>query len=203
MVFGPLKIRIYGDPCLRAKSKPVKEVGAVERMLIAAMLETLTAYKGVGLAAPQVGINEQIFVVNTGKESFAVINPKIIKFAGSEVMQEGCLSIPQELVNVKRPKSVEHEIMEEGCLSIPHVLVDIRRPKTVWVEFTDGENRHIQAELNGLVARVFQHEYDHLQGKLILDYLPAKERQKLVSQMKDGSYPAKVLSEDDDYKRKI
>ena len=179
MVFGVLKIRLYGDPCLRAKSKPVKEVGAVERMLIAAMFETVNACKGVGLAAPQVGINEQIFVVNTGKEVFAVINPKILKCAGSEVMQEGCLSVPSQ------------EVMEEGCLSVPRVLVDVKRPKTVWVEFTDGENRHVQAKLSGLVARVFQHEYDHLQGKLILDYLQPKERQKVLAQMKDGSYPVR------------
>jgi len=191
MVFGPLKIRLYGDPCLRAKSKPVKEVGPVERMLIAAMFETVNAYKGVGLAAPQVGINEQIFVVNTGKEVFAAINPKIIRSAGSEVVQEGCLSIPVQ------------EAMEEGCLSIPHVLVDVKRPKVIWVEFIDGDNRHIQAQLSGMVARVFQHEYDHLQGKLILDYLPPKDRQKILLQMKDGSYPAKVLDEADDKNSRI
>ena len=67
------------------------------------------------MAAPQVGINEQIFVVDTGKEVFAAINPKIIRSTGSEVM-------------------------EEGCLSIPRVLVDIKRAKNVWVEFTDEEN---------------------------------------------------------------
>ena len=155
MLFGPLKIRVYGDPCLRAKSKPVKEIGPVERMLIAAMFETMEAYKGVGLAAPQVGINEQIFVVNTGKESFAVINPRILKSAGHEVMQEGCLSIPATLMDVKPLKAVGSEIMQEGCLSLPHLLVEVRRPKIVWVEFTDGENRHIQAQLSGLVARVF------------------------------------------------
>ena len=81
-MFGPLKIRLYGDPCLEIKSKAVKEVGPVERMLIAAMFETVIACKGVGLAAPQVGINEQIFVVDTGQEVFAAINPKIIKSAG-------------------------------------------------------------------------------------------------------------------------
>jgi len=193
MLFGPLKIRVYGDPCLRAKSKPVKEIGPVERMLIAAMFETMEAYKGVGLAAPQVGINEQIFVVNTGKESFAVINPRILKSAGHEVMQEGCLSIPATLMDVKPLKAVGSEIMQEGCLSLPHLLVEVRRPKIVWVEFTDGENRHIQAQLSGLVARVFQHEYDHLQGKLIIDYLPARDRQKILAQMKDGSYEASRL----------
>src|SRR5580698_3385476 len=102
MMFGPLKIRYYGDPCLETKSKAVKEVGPVERMLIAAMFETMVACKGVGLAAPQVGINEQIFVVDTGKDAFAVINPKIIKSSGTDLMEEGCLSIPRVLVDVKR-----------------------------------------------------------------------------------------------------
>ena len=170
-MFGPLKIRIYGDPCLEAKSKPVKEVGPVERMLIAAMFETMSAYKGVGLAAPQVGINEQIFVVDTGKETFAAINPKIIKSAGSDVM-------------------------EEGCLSIPRVLVEVKRAKTVWVEFTDQENRHVRAQLNGLTARVFLHEHDHLHGKLILDYLSAKDRAKILSLMKKGSLTGNVLGDD-------
>ena len=178
MVFGPLKIRIYGDPCLEAKSKAVKEVGPVERMLIAAMFETMIAYKGVGLAAPQVGVNEQIFVVDTGKEVFAAINPKIIKAVGTDVM-------------------------EEGCLSIPRVHVDVKRAKNVWVEFTDQENRQVRAQLNGLVARVFLHEYDHLQGRLILDYLPPKERSRIISQMKKGMYTGNVLGDDDDHTRKI
>jgi len=178
MVFGPLKIRLYGDPCLEAKSKAVKEVGPVERMLIAAMFETMIACRGVGLAAPQVGINEQIFVVDTGKEIFAAVNPKIIKSAGSDVM-------------------------EEGCLSIPRVMVDVKRPKNVWVEFTDQENRQVRTQLSGLVSRVFQHEYDHLHGKLILDYLAPKDRTKIISQMKNGSYVGKVLGDDDDYKRKM
>ena len=178
MEFGPLKIRLYGDPCLEAKSKPVKEVGPVERMLISAMFETMVAYRGVGLAAPQVGINEQIFVVDTGKEVFAAINPKIIKSAGTD-------------------------LMEEGCLSIPRVIVDIKRAKNVWVEFTNLENRQVRAQLNGLVARVFLHEFDHLQGKLILDYLPAKDRARIVSQIKNGTLTGNVLGDDDDNRRKI
>ena len=93
--------------------------------------------------------------------------------------------------------------MEEGCLSIPRVLVDVKRAKNVWVEFTDQENRQVRAQLNGLVAKVFQHEYDHLQGKLILDYLAPKDRSRIVSQMKKGSLTGKVLGDDDDNKRKI
>ena len=177
MMLGPLKVRLYGDPCLEAKSKPVKEVGPVERMLIQAMFETMDACKGVGLAAPQVGINEQIFVVDTGKEAFVAINPRILKVFGSETM-------------------------EEGCLSIPRVLVDVKRAKTVWVEFTDQENRLVRAELSGLTAKVFQHEFDHLQGKLILDYLSPKDRSRIVSQIKNGSFTGKVLGEEENDNRK-
>ncbi|MBF0570727.1 MAG: peptide deformylase [Candidatus Omnitrophica bacterium] len=178
MEFGPLKIRTYGDPCLEVKSKTIKEVGPVERMLIAAMFETMAACKGVGLAANQVGINEQIFVVDTGKEAFVAINPKILRTSGSDVM-------------------------EEGCLSVPRVLVDVKRPKTIWVEFTDQENRRIRAELTGLVARVYQHEYDHLQGKLILDYLAPKDRSKILTMMKKGCYTGNVLEDGDDNKKRI
>ena len=171
MAFGPLKIRIYGDPCLRAKSKLVKEVGVVERMLIASMFETMKAYKGIGLAAPQVGINEQIFVVDTGKDAFAVINPRILKNTGTD-------------------------ITEEGCLSIPNVLVDVKRAKTIVVEFTDEYNRIVHATLSGMAAKVFQHENDHLQGKLILDYLTAAQREQVLAQMNDVVYQAKALDND-------
>ena len=178
MMFGPLKVRQYGDPCLQTKSKAVKEVGPVERMLISAMFETMLAYKGVGLAAPQVGINEQIFVVDTGKDVFAAINPKIIKSAGKDVM-------------------------EEGCLSVARGMVDVKRAKTIWVEFTDQENRKVSAQLTGLTAKVFLHEYDHLQGKLILDYLSSKDRIKIDAQIKNGSLTGKVLGDEDDSKKRI
>ena len=154
-MFGSLKVRILGDPVLRQKAKPVKEVGPVERMLIAAMFETMASHKGIGLAAPQVGISEQIFVVDTGKDAFAVINPKILKGVG-------------------------YEEMEEGCLSIPDIHVTIKRFKSIDVEFTDEHNQRVRAKLTGLAAKVFQHENDHLLGKLIVDYLPVAERKQII-----------------------
>ena len=160
-MFGSLKVRVLGDPCLRQKSKPVKEVGPVERMLIAAMFETMDSHKGIGLAAPQVGINEQIFVVDTGRDVFAVINPKILKHSGGDVMEEGCLSIPNVHVAIKRATSIE-------------------------VEFTDENNRRVKAKLSGLAAKVFQHENDHLLGKLIIDYLSPAEQKKVLKQIKEG-----------------
>ena len=152
-----------GDPCLREKSKPVKAVGPVERMLIAAMFETMDAYKGIGLAAPQVGVNEQIFVVDTGKDAFAVINPKILKGTGQDKTEEGCLSIPNLQVNITRAKSID-------------------------VEFMDENNHIVRARLSGMVAKVFQHEYDHLQGKLIVDYLSVAEQKKILKEIKDGVF---------------
>ncbi len=172
-MFGSLKVRVLGDPVLRTKAKLVKEVGPVERMLIAAMFETMESHKGIGLAAPQVGISEQIFIVDTGKDAFAVINPKIVKGAGQDVM-------------------------EEGCLSIPNTHVAIKRFKVIDVEFIDETNRRVKAKLSGLAAKVFQHEYDHLMGKLIIDYLSPEDQKKVIKQIKDGVVPtkAKVHAED-------
>jgi len=158
-----LKVRLYGDPCLIAKSKPVKAVGTAERMLINSMFETMQAQKGIGLAAPQVGINEQIFVVDTGKDAFAVINPRIIRSVGSETS-------------------------EEGCLSIPHLQVKVKRAKELDVEFLDENNKLVRARISGLLAKVFQHENDHLQGKMIIDYLSANDRRQVLKEIKDGVY---------------
>jgi peptide deformylase len=148
-----LRIRIYGDPCLRKKSKPVKEVGPSERFLINAMIDTMHAQKGIGLAAPQVGINEQIFVVDTGDGPFAVINPHIVKKLGSDVM-------------------------EEGCLSIPEVLIKVKRAESIVVEYMDENNRKAERKCFGLLAKVIQHETDHLNGKLIVDYASLAEKAK-------------------------
>lgn len=168
-----LKVRLLGDPCLRAKSKPVKSVGIIERTLIAAMFEAMEDHKGIGLAAPQVGVNQQIFVVDTGKETFAAINPKILKTVGADVM-------------------------EEGCLSIPHLLVSVKRPKTIDVEFTDENNELVQARLSGLTAKVFQHELDHLNGKLIIDYLTPKQLKDVMTRIDGGVYtPTKEEKENE------
>lgn len=166
MMFGSLKVRVFGDPCLTVKSKPVKSVGPVERMLIASMVETMHAHKGIGLAAPQIGVNEQIFVVDTGKVRLVAINPKILKTRGREMMEEGCLSIPQLAVNVARATEID-------------------------VEYTDENNNVIAAHLSGLPAKVFQHELDHLNGVLITDYLAPAARAKVIALIKDGTYQGK------------
>lgn len=158
MITTRLKIRIYGDSCLRKKSSPVKKVGPGERILIKSMIETMNEHKGIGLAAPQVGINEQIFVADVGDGPMAVVNPKIVRKKGSAVM-------------------------EEGCLSIPGVTVKVKRPERIFVSYTDEHNNKVEREMDELLARVFQHETDHLHGKLIVDYAGLTQKIKLKKQL--------------------
>lgn len=153
-----LRIRTYGDPCLRKKSKPVKDVGPSERFLITSMVETMRVHKGIGLAAPQVGLNEQIFVVDLGDGPIVVINPQIIKKNGSDVM-------------------------EEGCLSIPDVMIKVKRANTIVVQYTDENNRRVERACSGLMAKVIQHETDHLNGKLIIDYANLAEKIKFKKKL--------------------
>ena len=158
MIIPQLTIRTYGDPCLRKKSVSVDHVGPGERMLIKAMLAAMYEHKGVGLAAPQVGFNQQIFVVDIGEGPIAVINPRIIKRSGAE----------------KR---------EEGCLSIPGVMLNVRLPQRIVVKYTDEHNQTVERELNDLLARVFLHENDHLLGKLIIDYAGLRDKIKIKKQL--------------------
>ncbi len=131
-------------------------------MLIKAMIETMRDHKGIGLAAPQVGINEQIFVADPGDGDgpIAVINPKIVKKSGS-----GSL--------------------EEGCLSIPGVVLTIKRPSKITVRFRDENGKEVEKEFTELRARVLQHETDHLNGKLIIDYAGILARKKIRKQLKE------------------
>ncbi len=155
-----LKIRLYGDPCLRKKSLPVKDVGPGERLLIQSMIETMRQAKGVGLAAPQVGINQRIFVADIGQGPIAVVNPQIIKKEGAVVM-------------------------EEGCLSIPGVMAKIKRPQKILVKFLDEHNRETELNFDDLMARVVVHETDHLNGKLIVDYLGLVQKRKLKKKLEE------------------
>jgi len=140
-----LKIRVYGDRLLRKKSKPVKVVGKHERDLLDRMAQMMYSREGIGLAAPQVGINKQLIVLDIGQGIFKIINPSIKKKEGSWVM-------------------------EEGCLSLPEVSVKVKRAKKIFVEGIDELNKKVSFWADDLFARVLQHEIDHLKGKLIIDY---------------------------------
>lgn len=150
-----LKIRRLGDPVLRKGVKAVKDIGDCQRKVLSQMARLMYAVSGVGLAAPQIGLSEAMFVADIGMGLYKLINPRIIKKEGSQVN-------------------------EEGCLSVPGVGVQIKRAKKVVVQAQDETGKPVVIEAEGLLACVFQHEIDHLNGKLIVDYAKKKIAKKIV-----------------------
>ncbi len=140
-----LDIKKLPDGVLRKVCEPVKDVGKQERILLDNMVETMSKNNGLGLAAPQVGETCRLFVAKLDGKIYKIINPEIIEYFGIDVMEEGCLSIPNYIAEVERFYSVVLKGLDEN-----------------------GEEIKINAE--GLLARIFQHEIDHLDGKLIVDY---------------------------------
>jgi peptide deformylase len=161
-------LRFYGDPVLRQKAQRVPELGSDElRKLVADMFETCEAEEGAGLAAPQIGVSLQVFVVDCAEDPedpespvqrFAAVNPTVTRVEGE---------IPSE----------------EGCLSIPGVRETITRRARVTLAAFDVEGKPFQVEARGLVARAIQHEMDHLAGVLFIDRLSSLKRQFLKRQL--------------------
>src|SRR3989338_8556915 len=140
-----LKIITIPDPILTQKTDPVKKIDRDIFKLVQDMIETCRAANGIGLAAPQVGLSNRLCIINLehlGLDPFALVNPKITK---------------------KSWKKIE---MEEGCLSIPGVFGIVRRPGKIKVLTQDTQGQTISFEADGLLARVIQHEIDHLDGIL-------------------------------------
>ena len=154
-----LKLRFYGDPCLRKPAQRVKMVGPAERLIIHEMCQAMYEFDGSGLAAPQVGIDQQIFVADVGDGPFAVINPEFLQ------------------------KSSQETVLEEGCLSLPKIRVNVLRPEVVRVRYLDEMGRLVERDLSGLMAKVFQHESDHLHGRMISDYASREEKVKHKEQL--------------------
>ncbi len=161
-----LKIRKFGDPILRKKSLPVKKVDLEHAEFLSKMARLMYDDDGVGLAAPQVGLNEAMIVVDIGKGLYKLINPRIVKAQGSQVNKEGCLSVPGICLKVRRANKIKIEALDENA-----------------------EQVVIKAE--GLLACVFQHEIDHLNGKLIVDYAPLLEKIKIAKILKELKKKAK------------
>ncbi|MFA6358040.1 MAG: peptide deformylase [Candidatus Omnitrophota bacterium] len=148
------KIREYPDTILRKKCAFTERITDSEIKLFEDMLFTMRHFSGIGLAAPQIGIAKNLIVADIGEGAVMLANPIILKTKGF----------------VK---------WEEGCLSIPGVGVDINRPDEIIVSGVNVKNKVIELKARGLLARVLQHEIDHLQGKLIIDYLSLLEKFKL------------------------
>lgn len=154
-----MEVLIYPNPVLRKKCEPVEKVDDEIRQMAKDMAETMYVAKGVGLAAPQVGITKQIFVVDIGDELITVINPQITL-------------------------SGENEKMEEGCLCFPEMTVDIERKKCARIKGLNIDGEQIEIEAEGFLARAFQHETDHLKGVLIIDHLSKVKRDLALKQFK-------------------
>ena len=165
-----LDIRVLGDPILRQTTTPVAEVTDDLRRLAQDMLETMYVARGIGLAAPQVGRTERLAVVDVEDEPLVMFNPEIVRTEG-----------PAEKV-------------EEGCLSIPEVYGDVERPTRITVRYLDGDGATIERDADGLLARCIQHEVDHLDGKLFIDYLgPFKRRTALAKWTREKElYPGNI-----------
>ena len=146
------KVVKYGEPCLRAKSKEVHKISKKIQILIDDLYDTMYATNGVGLAAPQIGENLRVFVIDVGVDAKSMnpitfINPKIIKKEGAVNSYEGCLSFPEAYSNVRRYSYVKVKAL------------DIK-----------GRPFIIEAKEGSLLARAIQHEFDHLDGVLFIDH---------------------------------
>jgi peptide deformylase len=155
-----LRIRLLGDPCLRKRASCVKRITDRHRDILSGMSQLMYAASGVGLAAPQVGINEAMIVVDIGFGLYKLINPKILEKEGTQVNQE-------------------------GCLSVPGVCVKVKRAENILVEAEGLETKKIIFEADGLFACVLQHEIEHLKGKLIVDYVSFMEKLKLKRKLEE------------------
>ena len=152
-----LTILEYPDPRLRTRAVPVASVDAPLRELIDDMLETMYAAKGIGLAATQVNVHRRFLVADVSEEHNeprVFINPEILSREGTETSQE-------------------------GCLSVPGYYDDVERAARIRVRALDRDGKAFEAELDGLLAICVQHEIDHLDGKLFVDYLSELKRQRV------------------------
>jgi peptide deformylase len=165
-----LPIVTYNDPVLRKKTNEIKENSEQLQQLIADMFETMYNSNGVGLAAPQIGKLHRLFVMDADAVTEELDEP-----------DEG----PMIFINpVVIEKSGDKVKMEEGCLSIPEVRDDVKRPLRVKVKYLDREFNEIEREFDGWLSRIIQHEIDHLDGVLFLDYLSAFRRRLHRSALK-------------------
>jgi peptide deformylase len=152
------KLLIYPDPILKKKAQAVENIDGRVKKIADRMAEVMYAHRGIGLAAPQIGIPNQMIVVDIGEGRRTFINPEITEGGGESLMQE-------------------------GCLSLPTIEVPVNRMERVLVRAWDLNGKEVSLELFGFSARVYQHEIDHLKGVLIIHHISRLKRQLLVKKM--------------------
>ena len=151
------EIRTYGDPVLRTAAAEVKEVDGKLARLVTEMFELMYDAPGVGLAAPQIGVQKQLFVYDFDGTAGTLVNPTIKESSGEWVY-------------------------EEGCLSIPGLYVEIVRPKQVLLHGWDFDGNEVEIEADEVLARLFQHELDHLHGVLMFDRMTPEQRREALAE---------------------
>ena len=156
-----LDIRMFGDPVLNTPAAPVESFDDSLAHLAEEMLLTMREHEGVGLAANQVGRLKRILVAAVEDEEFVIVNP---------VVEEAAETTGKDL---------------EGCLSIPGIQVEVERPTEVMISGQDPSGTPLQIKASGLVARIFQHEIDHLDGVLILDRTDRESRKAAMREMRE------------------
>ena len=157
---APFQIRVFGDPVLRTPAQEVPEIDDGLRQLADDMFATMYDAPGVGLAAPQVGIQKRLFVYDIGEGPHAVVNPRLSHHRGEWTYEEGCLSVPG--------------------LSWPIV-----RSAEVHLDGLDLDGKEISVDVDDLLARVFQHECDHLDGVLLLERLDKRQRKQAMKALRE------------------
>jgi peptide deformylase len=162
-----LQLRYYGDPILRRHARDVRAFNHRLHEVAEAMIEVMEEEGGVGLAAPQVGIEERVLVArkmdapdDNDARPVVLVNPEIVE------------------------RSRETWAFEEGCLSIPGIRGEVTRPERVTVRYRDVDGKSHTIDIEGMFARVVQHEIDHLDGKLFIDYLSSGEKTLLKPRLK-------------------
>ncbi|MCL0094411.1 peptide deformylase [Dehalococcoidales bacterium] len=149
-------IRLYPDPILKQKSKQVRIIDSSIQKLIDDMLETMHSASGVGLAAPQLGTLLRVIVIGIpGREDIVLINPEVVWRKGER-------------------------LVEEGCLSLPGYIGQVRRAVSVKVKGRDQNGKEMQIKGNELLAQVLEHEIDHLNGVLYIDYLDSMDKLRKI-----------------------
>jgi len=174
-----LQILEYGDPILRAKGKPIENMDDRIRELAANMIETMHAANGVGLAAQQIGEALQLTVLDV---SLIEDRPSTLKLDGKDVDPKAAM--PLVLINPEIELRGANEVGVEGCLSFPEITGEIERAKSVIVRAQTLEDRTIEIEASGFLARAIQHEGDHLNGILFIDRMNSAAKAALSSRLK-------------------
>lgn len=152
-----LNILHYPDPRLREKALPVENVDGEVKQLVSDMFETMYDAPGIGLAATQANVQKRIIVIDVSEDKsqpLCFINPEILESDGEEVM-------------------------EEGCLSVPGIYEKVKRADKIKVRALDREGKQFELEAEGILSTCIQHEMDHLEGKLFVDYLSELKRQRI------------------------